>query len=151
MQDQDEQIKDPDGYATKKTTTEGLVDVSLFTSNISQLVTIIRSEGGVNTAQEWTRFVFLIICMVLQVALMFILGYQRSQNINRLGEGANEITTTLGAANLRNYEKAIMAKKLKRDKKENKLNMSNYAATTLSTLMVLFNIIIAALVWETQT
>ncbi|XP_019632395.1 PREDICTED: uncharacterized protein LOC109476024 [Branchiostoma belcheri] len=151
MQDQDEQIKDPDGYATKKTTTAGLVDVSLFTSNISQLVTITRSEGGVNTAQEWTRVVFLIICMVLQVALMFILGYQRSQNINRLGEGANEITTTLGAANLRNYEKAIMAKKLKRDKKENKLNMSNYAATTLSTLMVLFNIIIAALVWETQT
>ncbi|XP_019632338.1 PREDICTED: uncharacterized protein LOC109475973 [Branchiostoma belcheri] len=79
-------IKDANGYNTMKTYIGGLVDVSLFTSNISQLVTITRSTGGVDTGQEIGRVVLLAITMFLQVVLMVILIYQGSVDINKLGK-----------------------------------------------------------------
>ncbi|XP_078657485.1 uncharacterized protein LOC144903343 [Branchiostoma floridae x Branchiostoma belcheri] len=69
-----------------KTTAEALLDIGLFTSNVSQLVTITRSEGGVNTGEETARVALLGICMLLQVVLMGILLYQ--------GVKSNVITPT---------------------------------------------------------
>ncbi|XP_019632392.1 PREDICTED: uncharacterized protein LOC109476022 [Branchiostoma belcheri] len=59
-----------------KTTAEALMDIGLFTSNVSQIVAITRSEGGVNTGEETARVVLLGIGMLLQVVLMIIFIYQ---------------------------------------------------------------------------
>ncbi|XP_019632393.1 PREDICTED: uncharacterized protein LOC109476023 [Branchiostoma belcheri] len=121
-------ITDADRYASMKTYIEGLVDTSLFTSNVAQLVAITRSEGGVDTGHEIARVVLLSICIVIEAIVMIMLVYQYSQNINDLGEGAEG-------------EEADE----KKAEREECLKNINTACTVMCALLVLLNIVIVAL------
>ncbi|KAI8509288.1 hypothetical protein Bbelb_131360 [Branchiostoma belcheri] len=100
-------IKDANGYNTMKTYIGGLVDVSLFTSNISQLLTITRSTGGVDTGEEIGRVVLLAITMFLQVVLMVILIYQGSIDINKLGSRTTPTPKRSGSVKLGDKEVVV--------------------------------------------
>ncbi|CAH1243611.1 Hypp7131 [Branchiostoma lanceolatum] len=116
----------PDHYTTWKTSAEALIDVSLFASNVTLILTITRSPNGSNTGEEIAKMVLVCICMVLQVGLMVLFVYQSSRNIEDLG------TDDAGK------------------KEDRNLDRTNAAANIMAAFIMLFEIVILAFVSENQ-
>ncbi|XP_035691008.1 uncharacterized protein LOC118425945 [Branchiostoma floridae] len=141
-------------YATRKTTVEGFIDTSLFTSNVSVLLSITRSPNGVDTGEEIAEMVLVSICMLLQVALMGIFVYQGSKNIEKLGNKPTEDISTSStrsesAKRRRAWEIEDEIEK-ERSEEDRNLDKTNTAATILTAALVLFEIVILGLLSENQ-
>ncbi|XP_066302973.1 ninjurin-2-like isoform X2 [Branchiostoma lanceolatum] len=116
-------ISNVNTYATLKTVVQGLMDTALFTSNASQMATLLKDrETDPFTHLEVARVTLLSFSMVFQVVIFALLVVQGATNIEKLEKDAE-----------------------KRKKQEDMLKATNIAAIVFSMLVVLINIFVTKL------
>ncbi|CAH1238053.1 NINJ2 [Branchiostoma lanceolatum] len=116
-------ISNVNTYATLKTVVQGLMDTALFTSNASQMATLLKGrETDPFTHLEVARVTLLSFSMVFQVVIFALLVVQGATNIEKLEKDPE-----------------------KRKKQEDMLKATNIAAIVFSMLVVLINIFVTKL------